>query len=395
MAEKSLRVMDTNKTFFSKITTTITKILIPTRVSINSMLISIKRNSLIKAYTNYMNALKTDDAKKENALKKYEESYALYLEAIDKYIMDSLYKKVKNNTASAFEREALSRYYLVVSLKEKKYMQYKYKKQEYLLKIDYGTISTTKNESLLEKYKSFYVSKIESLYKGLLKEYSVQIADTSKNNPEEIELAYKNIFELLESYSSDVLPIKLEKTEDNKNLEKEYARYEDCIIGKLDERDFLKKKAILIGISRLVFTHSLPLGAAEQCYNKVIQEARTMVVNSKNKNKRETALKILTEIIEEYSVKILSTKVYWDNPGEKEKYKKVWEQYKNINNENKKEQERQKVNLLLKYDLTVLNKNVKENKQIIKIIKEKLVEEGEMRQIKNKFVSLGSYHKVS
>ena len=97
MEQKSLRVLDTNKTFFSKITSTITKMLIPTKVSINSMMISIKRNNLIKAYSNYNLAVEEDDIdKKEMLLKKYEEAYSLYLEAIDKYIIDSVYKKVKN-----------------------------------------------------------------------------------------------------------------------------------------------------------------------------------------------------------------------------------------------------------------------------------------------------------
>lgn len=97
MEQKSLRVLDTNKTFFSKITTTITKMLIPTKLSINSMMISMKRSNLIKAYTNYSIAVEEDDIeKKDNLLKKYEDAYSLYLEAIDKYIMDSVYKKVKN-----------------------------------------------------------------------------------------------------------------------------------------------------------------------------------------------------------------------------------------------------------------------------------------------------------
>ena len=46
MEGKSLRVYNTERTFFSKITNTITKLLIPTKVGINGMLISIKRNSL-------------------------------------------------------------------------------------------------------------------------------------------------------------------------------------------------------------------------------------------------------------------------------------------------------------------------------------------------------------
>lgn len=97
MEQKSLRVLDTNKTFFSKITSTITKMLIPTKLSINSMMISIKRNNLIKAYSNYIIAVEEDDTEKKDIfLSRYEEAYSLYLEAIDKYIIDSVYKKVKN-----------------------------------------------------------------------------------------------------------------------------------------------------------------------------------------------------------------------------------------------------------------------------------------------------------
>lgn len=97
MEQKSLRVLDTNKTFFSKITSTITKMMIPTKVSINSMMISMKRNNLIKAYSNYTLAVEENEIdKKDVLLKKYEDAYSLYLEAIDKYIIDSVYKKVKN-----------------------------------------------------------------------------------------------------------------------------------------------------------------------------------------------------------------------------------------------------------------------------------------------------------
>ena len=41
MEERSLRVY-TDKTFFTKITSTITKMLVPTKIGINSMLISMK-----------------------------------------------------------------------------------------------------------------------------------------------------------------------------------------------------------------------------------------------------------------------------------------------------------------------------------------------------------------
>ena len=53
MEERSLRIVGADKNFFNKLTRTLTRILIPTKIGINGMLISIKRNSLIKAFENY------------------------------------------------------------------------------------------------------------------------------------------------------------------------------------------------------------------------------------------------------------------------------------------------------------------------------------------------------
>ena len=87
MEQRSLRVWDTNKTFFSKLTSTITKMLIPTKVSINGMMISIKRNNLIKAYSNYEVAVKEDDIdKKDSLFKKYEEGD---ISAIKEYLQST------------------------------------------------------------------------------------------------------------------------------------------------------------------------------------------------------------------------------------------------------------------------------------------------------------------
>ena len=80
MEERSLRVYNSEKTFFSKITNTLTKLLIPTKVGINGMLISMKRNNVLKAYENSLNIDKIDDEdKKEQITKKLDDTYALYL----------------------------------------------------------------------------------------------------------------------------------------------------------------------------------------------------------------------------------------------------------------------------------------------------------------------------
>lgn len=400
MEQKSLRVLDTNKTFFSKITSTITKIIIPTRVGINSMLISMKRNNLIKAYCNYITAAQENDIeRKEVLLKKYEDVYSLYLEAIDKYIMDSVYKKVKNGTASNFEKDALSKYYLIVSLKEKQYIEYKYRKQEYLLKVDYESVTSLKKESIIEKYNKFYVSKMDSLYKGLLKNYSVQLADTISSKVDSIDSIYDKIFNSLEGYISEILPIKLrlDEKDEYKNIVDDYGKYESLLVGKLDERDLIRRKMILLGISRYLFTHSLPLIAAEQCYIKLIKDTRNLLLKSNTKPKKDRTFELLIELIEDYNIRLLSTKVYWDKPQEREEYKKFWNRYNEIKKiEDSKEQAKQKQILFLKNDLKKLSKSKNNYDNIIEEIKQKLVELGAIRQIKNSYRNvIGSYKKIA
>ncbi len=400
MEQKSLRVLDTNKTFISKITSTITKMLIPTRVGINSMMISMKRNNLIKAYSNYILAVEEDDIeRKEVLLKKYEEVYSLYLEAIDKYIIDSVYKKVKNGTASSFEKDALSKYYFIVSLKEKQYLEYKYKKQEYLLKVDYESVSSLKKESIIQKYNKFYVSKMDSLYKGLLKHYSVQLADTFSSKVESIDNIYDKIFGTLEAYISEILPIKLklDEKDEYKNIVDDYGKYESLLVGKLDERDKLRRKMILLGISRYLFTHSLPLIAAEQCYIKLIKDTRSLLLKTDSKARKERTFELLIDLIEDYNIRLLSTKVYWDKPQEREEYKEFWNKYNEIKQiENQEEASKQKQVLFLKNDLKKLSQSKNNYSKIIKEIKQKLVELGAIRQIKNSYRTvIGNYKKIA
>lgn len=365
MEQRSLKVVETDKTFFSKLSSTISKILIPTRVGLNGVMISIKRNSLIKAYNNYL-----EKGTEENS-KKYEDSYALYLEAIDKYIMDSLYKKVKSNTATNFERDAIAKYYFVVSLKNKNYLEYKYKKQEYLLRIDYETVSNMKNQKVVNNYKNFYVAKMDTLYKGLLKNYSVAISDDVHQDSEE---AYKKIFDTLEKYIMEILPIKIEFGDDT--AKEEYEEFLHTTVGKLDERDKIMQKVELLGVSRKIFIHSLPLAATERCYMYLLKQVRNIIKDSKNETKREQAYETLFEVMEDYNVKILSTKVYWDRPEERQAYKKFWEKY-----EKAKDDANKKQILLLKQDLKELKKLRRENIAIIDLHKQKLTKMGVIKTI--------------
>ena len=88
MEQRSLKVMDSNKTFFSKLTNTLTKILIPTRLGINGMLVSAKRNNVVKAYESYKEYTK-DDQKKKETLLIYAKEEETALKILDIYNTDN------------------------------------------------------------------------------------------------------------------------------------------------------------------------------------------------------------------------------------------------------------------------------------------------------------------
>ena len=53
MNETSLKITGANNSFLNRVTNTLSKILIPTKVGINGMLIAVKRNALLKAFEKY------------------------------------------------------------------------------------------------------------------------------------------------------------------------------------------------------------------------------------------------------------------------------------------------------------------------------------------------------
>lgn len=397
MEERSLRITGTDKTFFNKITNTLTRLLIPTKIGINGMLISIKRNNLIKAFEAY--TMDNENYDKEELENKYNNSYEAYLASLDKYVMDSIYKKVKNGTASEFEKNALSRYYEVTSLKENEYIEYKYRKQKYLIELDYEGIKISDKEKLKERYNKFYISKMDSLYKSILKNYSIKLADNTNVYDSTKEWVYIKIFHTLEEYIQNILSLKIDTEYDEslKDVIVEYEKYESYTVGKLDTKDTIEKNMVLLGISRKLFTHSLPLIVAEQCYEKLLKDARSLVQDTKIATKREKAYSMLINLIEDYNVKLLSTKVYWNSPKERDEYKKFWNKYKEITKIKENdfiEYIKQKEILFIKDDMKKLDKEKTDYSKIMKYYKRKLVDYNAIRVVKNKCKSEGKYIKV-
>ena len=384
MEETSLRITGANKSFINKISNTISKILIPTKIGINGMLISVKRNSMIKAFEHFNSV-----EEKDNFEKKYEETYIAYLEALDKYVMDSVYKKVKNNTASDFEKEALSKYYGVISLKENEYVEYKFRKQKFLLELDYQTVKNTLKDKTIEKYNKFYIDKMDWLYKGILKNYSIKLADTTSKYDATKEWIYIKIFNTLKEYMQNILILKLEIDSKSANpkykeIKQDYEEYEAFEVGKLDQKDMIEKNMLLLGLSRKLFTHSLPLTVAEQCYMKLLNDARCLVQDTKLSVRREKAYSTLINLIEDYNVKLLSTKVYWESNEQREEFKKFWSafqkvlKYKDIDFI---EFIKQKEILFIKDEIKKVKNEKFDYSRLIKYYKRKLVDYGAMKEI--------------
>ena len=394
MEEKSLRITGADKTFINRITKTLTRIFIPTQISLNGMRISVKRNAVLKAYSNLMKSEEVDRTELE---KKYENAYTTYLETLDKYVMDSIYKKVKNDSASDFEKQALASYYNVTRLKEKEFTEYKYRKQKYLLELDNDGIKMSNKDKTIEKFQGFYIYRMDFLYKSILKNYSIKIADSTSTYDSTKEWIYSEIFATLEEYIQRILPVKMENDEDGtyKDIVKEYEKYESYTVGKLDTRDNIEKNMILLGISRKLFTHSIPLVVAEQCYKKLLKDARSLVQDTKIATKREKAYSMLITIIETYNTKLLATKVYWERPQEREKFKEFFSKYKRI--EKLKETDfieyiKQKESLFIKNDIKQIRGDKTDYSKLIKYYKRKLVDYGTMKEIKI-FKSQGKYVK--
>lgn len=383
--ERGLKVLSQDTTFFNRVSNTLTKLLMPTKLGLNGMMINIKRSSVVKAFEQLKDAEKSSDSsKKEQYQKRYDESYTLYLEAIDKHIMDSIYKKVRNNMASSFEKDALSNYYTVVHLKDTEYLEYKYRKQKFLIDLDHDGLAASRKEKILRKYDPVYIEKSDLIYKGLLKNYSVKLADGVKAKRVNQAEIYRKIFDTLDEYAKNIFPIKLdvEGTQKYEKIIKEYEEYERFDVGKLDESDFLEKNMILLGLSRVLFTHSLPLVAAEQCYKKLLKDTRNLITKTKAPEKQDAVYQMLLKLIEDYNVKLLSTKVYWDKPEERDAYKKFWDAYEKSNSNEEKEI------LSLKRELYETEDEYEKYYDVRKFYKNKLVELGVMRNLKGTYKTM-------
>ena len=130
---------------------------------------------------------------------------------------------------------------------------------------------------------------------------------------------------------------------------------------------------------------------------KLIKDARCLVQDTKIAVKREKAYNMLINLIEDYNIKLLSTKVYWDSTNEREKFKNFWNQYKEISKIKDKdfiEYIKQKEVLFIKDDIKKIRKEKFDYTKLITYYKRKLVDYGAMRELKSFKTMTGKFKKI-
>ena len=141
---------------------------------------------------------------------------------------------------------------------------------------------------------------------------------------------------------------------------------------------------ILLSISRKLFTHSLPLTVAEQCYMKLLKDARCLVQDTKLSVRREKAYNMLINLIEDYNIKLLSTKVYWESNDKREEFKTFWSKFQKIlkyKDIDFIEYIKQKEVLFIKDEIKKIKEEKFDYSKLMKYYKRKLVDYGAMKQI--------------
>ena len=333
---KTLKIITTNTNFIGRVATTIRNILVPTKIGMNSFLISMKRRAYIKA-DRLLERIKEVPSKtqREEAERKYNIAYEEYLEAVDKYIMDSIYAKVRTDKASKVEKKALADYYKINTNKSEQYEEYKNKKQLFLLSLDYKVLKSS-GKRIDDKYEELYAEKQTKIYRNLLKNYSVRLADNRLISSEKKNTIYMEIFRSLSEYVKEILPLEMKHSKVNKysKIQPEIDKY-NSYLGKLDEKDNLERTIILLNLSRTLFTHSLPMPVIEECFDKLLRDTRTLLMNTAN-GKKDKVFGMIRTIIVELHQNVLGTKIYWENKEEKKAQTEFWKKYQEATTEEEK-----------------------------------------------------------
>lgn len=375
MEKRDLKLVSSNANFFNRLQSSIRNMLLPTKIGFNNFKLNSKRNKYIKAEINYDKAKNSNDInKRQDAEENQKRAYSEYLEAIDKYMMDTIYEKAKNNKANDIEKKSLTEYYRISTYKDEQYDEYKYKKQLFLLTLDYNIQKNKNNGKINPTFEEIYTHKATNVYRSLFKNYSGRLVDNTSKNIVVKNNVYLEIFRVLDKYVTEILPleIKYSKTNQYTSILLPYDAYKSYI-GKLNERENLEKKILLIKLSRTLFTHSLPLPTIEQCYEKLLKDTRILLLRKEGTKKEDRIFGMIRLIIEDYNENILSTKIYWNDKEEKKANKEFWDTYKKAKTDDEKDKQ------------ICLNEIAKLEKEVFPTQKEEKLRKYYIKRLKNKY----------
>ena len=384
MPELQLKVVkNTGDGIWDKALNNLNKVLYSSGGGLFNLVISSKRNALLRASSNYEGLTSIAKESKRNAVtEKYEKAYDNYLNVLERYIKENIYTRAQKRVSTIKENKILSEYYEVNALKGTEYCEYKYRRQMMLLAMDFENILATKSGYFLEKYEKFYVSVIEQLYKGTMRHYSIKL--TNKN--EDKDSVFGKIYNLIEGYINSVLPY-VEQTEDVKRYIDTYKNYVATIdLYAKKEISALKRELYLLELGINIFSYCLPLLAAEECYLNIISKARNVIPNTYITADKFEAYELLLDAIESYYYNVLAKKTTWDDGAKKQEFLDVWDklmEYKKLEKMDLYEYKRLREVLFVTNDIKYLKKENIPAKELLAYYRERMKQQGGLRKFKN------------
>lgn len=385
-------VKRTEEGFLGKAISNIGKAVYSSGSSLYTLLISTKRSSLLKHYANYKTAMEiVDENKRNSVIAKYEKVFENYLNTLEKYVTETIYTKMQKKVSNLEEDKIMASYYEINALKGIDHVEYKNRLQLLLLNMEWSNITATKTGKFLEKYKDFYLYNMEELYKASMRHSAILLANAKDGDQDK----YKCVYNLIEDYIKNILPL-LTETKENTEIIEAYKKHV-LTLDSFAKKDYneLRRKLSLLGFGRILFMYSLPTIAAEQCYIEIIKEARTCLANYFIEADKYEAYQVLLDAIEEYNENVLVKKSYWNTPLEEEKYKKFnekWTELKKLARIDYDDFKKQREILFVKNDLQYMKKAKIRLDEVRKYYRDRLLQLHALRNFSNKYqVRLGRW----
>lgn len=385
-------VKKTEEGFFGKAISNIGKAVYSSGSSLYTILIATKRSNVLKHFSNYKTLMQIADEKKRESVKvKYEKAFENYLNTLEKYVTETIYTKMQKRASNIEEEKIMASYYEINALKGVDQVEYRTRLQILLLNMEWSSISASKTGKFLEKYREFYLYNMEELYKASMRHAAVLLANVKDGDKDK----YSNIYNLIETYIKNVLPL-LPETNENTKVIEDYKKY---VLGLDDfaKKDFndLRKELSLLGFGRILFTYSLPTIAAEQCYIEIINSARTSLANSFIEADKFESYQVLLDAIEEYTDNVLVKKSYWSSPLEEEDFKKFnnkWSELKKLARIDYDDFKKQREILFIKNDVKTMNKAKIKLDEVRNYYRDRLLQWNALRRFSNKYqIRLGKW----